>query len=103
MSSDLLLGIADRQSVLECLDGVQDNFRQLVERWNDRLAFETCNIAEQYLNNRLALVLDVKLGTGRHPYHMYYAIRSNDSRAVLHRDAATPGRHFKVCIEMQQL
>src|SRR5579863_5445287 len=52
---------------LELPDGLLDSIREMQERWNNRLEREDFDIAEEYLNGRLALF--VQLHRASAPFH----------------------------------
>ena len=93
---------ADRQSALECLNSAQCDLRKLVEHWNDRLTFETCDIAKAYVDGWLALVVNMKLAGSRHSYHAYCAALIDASGTPPHGEAST-ARHFNISVEVHQL
>lgn len=54
--------------VLKPVEGVADKFRNLRQRWDNRLVLERCSLAELYINGRIEIVAYGDWAWGRNQY-----------------------------------
>ncbi len=50
--------------LLDCLHNARYELRQLMQRWDDRLALENLSFVEKYIEGRIALLCDFDVGRG---------------------------------------
>lgn len=70
-------GVSRSDSLLKCVQYSADQLHKLGKRWNDRLSFERCSIAEEYRKGRLAITIDLNIPSlhRRRYYIQFSAIR----------------------------
>lgn len=77
--------------LLDCLHDSQHQLRQLMQRWEDRLTFESLAFAEAYREHRMTLICDLE--RAGHRYRAEFAALTDAERQILDDDVPAPSRH----------
>ena len=71
--------------ILELPDGVHDGIRKMHERWNNRLKFESVNIAKDYADGRLCFLIKFRPQTDSQAHNCDAPVGSHSKTAILKR------------------
>lgn len=79
--------------LFDVLNGCQDGFRQLMQRWNNRLTFKDLVFPEKYLEERFSFVLYDE-GAGNSMHYVQVSATPNAKRASFHGNRAKLERNI---------
>src|SRR5438270_4979975 len=77
--------------LLECLDAARDQLRELLQRWDNGLTLQNVSLVEQYVKNRLTLVVKLKYRTIER--YVQFSVWSGNERGVQEEGASGMSAH----------